>query len=101
MKIKVGVLFGGKTVEHEISVISAIQAMGYLNREKYDVIPIYITTNNEFYVGENVAEDEKSIAFSLTFSDPTKTLSDEEVTVVFDKIITEVESKVNAKLRSK
>ena len=55
----------------------------------------------DVYVGENVAEDEKSIAFSLTFSDPTKTLSDEEVTVVFDKIITEVESKVNAKLRSK
>ena len=48
MKIKVGVMFGGKTVEHEISIISAIQAMGYLNRDKYDVIPIYITKNNEF-----------------------------------------------------
>ena len=58
MKIKVGVLFGGKTVEHEISVISAIQAMGYLNREKYDVIPIYITKNNEFYVGENIGNIE-------------------------------------------
>lgn len=55
----------------------------------------------DVYVGENVAEDEKSIAFSLTFSDSTKTLSDEEVTKVFDKIITEVESKLNAKLRSK
>ena len=58
MKIKVGVLFGGKTVEHEISVISAIQAMGYLNRDKYDVIPIYITKNNEFYVGENIGNIE-------------------------------------------
>ena len=58
MKIKVGVLFGGKTVEHEISVISAIQAMGYLNKEKYDVIPIYITKNNEFYVGENIGNIE-------------------------------------------
>lgn len=58
MKIKVGVLFGGKTVEHEISVISAIQAMGYLNRDKYDVIPIYITKNNEFYVGENIGKIE-------------------------------------------
>jgi len=55
----------------------------------------------DVYVGENVADDEKSIAFSLTFSDSTKTLSDEEVTVVFDKIITEVENKMNAKLRSK
>ena len=58
MKIKVGVLFGGKTVEHEISVISAIQAMGYLDRSKYDVIPIYITKDNEFYVGEDVGKIE-------------------------------------------
>ena len=58
MKIKVGVLFGGKTVEHEISIISAIQAMGYLDRSKYDVIPIYITKNNEFYVGEDVGKIE-------------------------------------------
>ena len=58
MKIKVGVMFGGKTVEHEISIISAIQAMGYLNRDKYDVIPIYITKNNEFYVGENIGRIE-------------------------------------------
>ncbi len=58
MKIKVGVLFGGKTVEHEISIISAIQAMGYLNRDKYDVIPIYITKNNEFYVGEGIGNIE-------------------------------------------
>ncbi len=58
MKTKVGVLFGGKTTEHEISVISAIQAIGYLNREKYDVIPVYITKNNEFYVGENVGKIE-------------------------------------------
>ena len=58
MKIKVGVMFGGKTVEHEISIISAIQAIGYLDREKYDVIPIYITKNNEFYVGENIGKIE-------------------------------------------
>ena len=58
MKIKVGVLFGGKTVEHEISIISAIQAMGYLDRSKYDVIPIYITKNNEFYVGEEIGKIE-------------------------------------------
>ena len=54
MKIKVGVMFGGKSVEHEISIISAIQAIGHLNKEKYDVIPIYITKNNEFYIGEKV-----------------------------------------------
>jgi len=55
----------------------------------------------DIYVGENVGEDEKSIAFSLTFADTTRTLSDEEVMVVFEKIIKEVETKLNAKLRSK
>ena len=54
MKIKVAVLFGGRSTEHEISVISAIQAIGSINKERYEVIPVYITKNNEFYVGENI-----------------------------------------------
>lgn len=52
MKIKLAVLFGGKSVEHEISIISAVQAMRYLDRNKYDVIPVYITKSNEMYHGE-------------------------------------------------
>ncbi len=55
----------------------------------------------DVYLGENIGSDEKSIAFSLTFSSNDKTLSDEEVTVVFDKIIVDVENKLNAKIRSK
>ena len=55
----------------------------------------------DVYTGENVQSDEKSIAYSLTFSDPTRTLSDEEVMQVFNKIIKEVESKHNAVLRDK
>ncbi len=55
----------------------------------------------DVYVGENVKADEKSIAFSLTFSDATRTLDDVEVTQVFEKIISEVESKMDAKLRNK
>ena len=56
MKIKVGVIFGGKSVEHEISIISALQAIQSLNSEKYDVIPIYVTKNNEFYTGYAVGD---------------------------------------------
>lgn len=56
MRIKVGVMFGGKSVEHEISIISALQAIASMDKEKYDVIPIYITKNNEFYVGPSVGE---------------------------------------------
>jgi len=52
MKIKLAVLFGGKSVEHEISIISAVQAMRHINRDKYDVIPVYITKTNEMYYSE-------------------------------------------------
>ena len=55
----------------------------------------------DVYTGENVSEDEKSVAFSLTFSDSSRTLTEEEVTTIFEKIIAEVESKMNAKLRNK
>ena len=53
----------------------------------------------DVYTGENVNADEKSIAYKLTFSSPDRTLSDEEVMEVFNKIITDVESKTNSKLR--
>ena len=52
MKIKLAVLFGGKSVEHEISVISALQAMNSLDAEKYDILPVYITKQNDFYTGD-------------------------------------------------
>ena len=54
----------------------------------------------DVYTGENVSESEKSIAYSLTFSDPTKTLNDEEVMELFNKIIKEVETKLKCKLRN-
>ncbi len=54
MKLQVAVFFGGNSTEHEISVISAIQAIGYLDREKYDVYPVYITKNNEMYTGKDM-----------------------------------------------
>ncbi|MCR4997212.1 MAG: D-alanine--D-alanine ligase [Butyrivibrio sp.] len=59
MKLKVAVLFGGKSTEHEISIISAIQAIGHINKEKYDVVPVYITKNNDFYVGEDIDKIEE------------------------------------------
>ena len=55
----------------------------------------------DIYTGENVKEDEKSIAYTLTFSDTTRTLLEDEVNTVFRKIIDEVENKCNARLRDK
>lgn len=58
MKINVGVLFGGKSVEHEISIITAVQAMHAINKEKYEVIPIYITKDNRFFTSKDMFDIE-------------------------------------------
>ena len=52
MRIKVGVIFGGESVEHEISIISALQAINKIDEEKYEVVPIYITKDREWYTGD-------------------------------------------------
>ena len=49
MKLKVGVIFGGKSVEHEVSIISAIQVMDNIDTDKYDIVPIYISKDLEWY----------------------------------------------------
>lgn len=54
----------------------------------------------DVYTGENVSEDEKSIAYKLTYSDLNRTLSDEEVNTLFYKMIDAVEKKCNVKLRN-
>ena len=53
MKVNVGVIFGGKSVEHEISIISAVEAMGYMDTNKYNVIPIYIDKEGTWYTGDH------------------------------------------------
>ena len=51
MKLNVGVIFGGTSVEHEVSIITAIQAMNHIDSDKYEITPIYITKTNEWYTG--------------------------------------------------
>lgn len=53
----------------------------------------------DLYTGENVAENKKSIAFKLLFSDDKRTLTEKEVMDIFNKIIEEVSEKLNAQLR--
>lgn len=52
MKTKIGVIFGGRSTEHEISVISASQAMHALETDRYDIIPIYISKQGHWLTGE-------------------------------------------------
>ena len=75
-------------IESEIIQKQIISSGGRLltNVEVFDLYP-------------NIEENKKSIAYKLTFSDSSKTLTDNEVMEVFNKIITEVTSKCNVKLR--
>lgn len=56
MRVNVGVIFGGKSVEHEISIISACEIMGYIDATKYNVIPIYIDKENNWYTGMHLKD---------------------------------------------
>ena len=56
MKIKVGVFFGGNSVEHEVSIITALQAVENIDKNKYDVIPVYIAKDNKMYCGNFIGD---------------------------------------------
>lgn len=51
-------MFGGKTVEHEVSVISGIQALKSMDTDKYEVIPVYMTKENDMYTGSDIGKIE-------------------------------------------
>lgn len=54
----------------------------------------------DLYEGQHLEEGKKSLAFALTYYDPEKTLTDEEVAAVHEKLLSELEQKIGAKLRS-
>ena len=68
MKTNVGVVFGGRSVENEISVITANQAMAAMDTEKYEITPIYITKEGKWYTGEAL----RNVA---NYRDPKKLLT--------------------------
>ncbi len=59
MKKQIGVIFGSRSCEREVSIISAVQMMRHANPEKYDVIPVYIDEKGQWYTG-NALKDIRS-----------------------------------------
>ena len=51
-KMQLGVLFGSRSCEHEVSIISAVQLMRAADRQTYDVIPVYISKKGEWFTGD-------------------------------------------------
>ena len=59
MKMNLAVFFGCASVEHEISVISAVQAMGSMDTEKYNIIPVYVSKKREMFTGDALKDIEE------------------------------------------
>ena len=49
MKLKLGIIFGGMSTEHSISIVSATSIIKNLDKSKYDILPIYIDTKGNWY----------------------------------------------------
>ncbi len=54
MKTTIGVFYGCRSVEHEVSIISAVQAMNSIKKEKYDVVPVYVAKDGIMYTGADL-----------------------------------------------
>ncbi|MEA4927274.1 MAG: D-alanine--D-alanine ligase family protein [Candidatus Limiplasma sp.] len=65
-KMQLGVIYGSRTCEHEVSIISALQLMRAVDREKYDVIPIYISMRGEWFSGDPLLDLKTYSAFDET-----------------------------------
>ena len=53
-KLNIGVIFGGRSVEHEVSIITGYQAIEALDKAKYDITPVYIARDNVWYIGDKL-----------------------------------------------
>ena len=56
MKKQIGVIFGSRSCEREVAIISAVQLMRHADREKYDIIPVYISEDGNWYTGDKLKE---------------------------------------------
>ena len=55
-KRRVAVLFGGRSPEHDVSVVTGLQALSAVDTSAYDAFPVYISTNGDWFVGDALRE---------------------------------------------
>ncbi len=63
MKLNLAVIFGGKTCEHDVSIISGLQAAHAADRSKYDVTIIYLSRDGQWYIGDALKDANFFTAF--------------------------------------
>ena len=98
---RIGVIFGGKTVEHEVSVITGMQIIENIDKSKYEVIPIYIDKEGKWLAGNSLLEfknyknnnlnDTKEIILSPNHGDHSIYRKPQEVGLLGKKVLGEVD----------
>jgi len=101
MKKKVAIIFGGRSVEHDVSIITGLQVLENIDMEKYDPIPIYIDKKGRWYTGEslkkfknfkeNNLDDIQPVTFSLNTNDSNLYLHPENLGLFRKKIIDKID----------
>ncbi len=63
-KIQLGVIFGSRSCEREVAIISAVQLMNHVNTDRYDVIPVYIDEDGTWYTGKELRDIRTYVNFT-------------------------------------
>lgn len=96
MKKRIGLFFGSKSVEHEISIITAMQVYNAIDKSKYIVYPIYISKKGEWFTGENLLKIEN---FRNLSNIPKISQKISAIKITNDNILTlETEGIINKKI---
>ena len=80
-KLKVGVIFGGISSEHNVSKVSGSSVISNLNKEKYEILPIYIDENGNWYKYEKDINEIKILDIDSNIEDDIKPISNIESTL--------------------
>ena len=101
MKKRIGIIFGGRSVEHEVSVISALQVMENIDKSKFDAVPIYINKEGKWYTGNSLKDiknfknkslkDAKEIIFTPTYNDSNMYIHPKKKGIFGRKILTTID----------
>jgi D-alanine-D-alanine ligase len=101
MKKRVGVIFGGQSVEHEVSVITALQVIENIDKSKYEVVPIYINKEGKWFTGNSLMEfknfkdgklnDLKEITFTTRHDDNKLYLHPEKIGLFSKKVLDSID----------
>src|SRR5699024_2409407 len=98
---KAGVIFGGRSVEHEVSVITGMQIIENMDRSKYQPVPIYITKEGKWLTGESLLDfgnfkkenfqEAKEIFMTPVYNNYNLYANPEEVGLLGKKILGDVD----------